>query len=781
MPLAATSTDAKSVGDLPLEVTSFIGRRSEVSDTKRLLSASRLVTLTGPGGVGKTRLVLQVAAALRRTFRDGVRFVELAELRDPSLLAYKVAERLDLRDQSARTPIETVIEYLTPRDLLLIFDNCEHLIDECALFIDVIVRACPKVRTLATSREPLSVYGEVTLLIPPLSVPDPADTSLDVLADYSSLQLFVDRARTVMPGFKLTNENCATVANLCRQLDGIPLSIELTTAWLRTLTLQQIEERISSHYRLPSPGSRTAPERHQTLRALVDWSHELCTATEQRIWARASVFSGSFDLPAIEYVGADEDTPAEEILYVIHSLVEKSILIRDEHSGGVRYRMLETLREYGQEQLVAAGGYETIRGRHRDWYANLTEQFQDKWIGPDQESWAQRMRLENSNLRAALDTCLTQSGGTAMGLHLANRIDQHWRVSGAHKEARYWLDRVLEKAPEPTRERASALRFNAWHAMFQGETETGARLLDQASDLAEQLGFDRETAWVMQNRGMAALISGDLREAIRFMSGALEIFRRGGDLNGELNALFMLGYTLGVSGERDRGLSILDECISSATQRGELFWHAYALWSVSCVEVLHGNLKVADSAGKEALRFHRRLDNRQGVAYSMEILAWVNGKNGRHARAATLFGSAAEVWKEVGSTPENFAVFRENHQQLISLTRESMGNDSFEAEFRHGRVLSSEQAVNYALETKTPRKPVSRPEELPLTCREWEIAELVTEGLTNKEIGARLTIAPRTAATHVQNILAKLGLTSRAQIAALFVKAQKTSPEDADT
>ncbi|MGW4759640.1 ATP-binding protein [Streptomyces chartreusis] len=781
MPLAATSTDAKSAGDLPLEVTSFIGRPSEVSDAKRLLSTSRLVTLTGPGGVGKTRLVLQVAAGLRRTFRDGVRFVELAELRDPSLLAYKVAERLDLRDQSARTPLDTVIEYLKPRNLLLVLDNCEHLVDDCAFFTDVILRACPKVRTLATSREPLGVYGEATLLIPPLSVPDPMDTSLDVLADCSSLQLFVDRARAVMPGFELTDKNCVTVANLCRQLDGIPLTIELATAWLHTLTLQQIEERISSRYLLLSPGSRTAPERHRTLRALVDWSHELCTTTEQRIWARASVFSGCFDLPAIEYVGADDETPAEEILHVIHSLVEKSILIRDEHPGGVRYRMLETLREYGQEQLVEAGGYETIRSRHRDWYANLAEQFQNKWIGPDQESWAQRMRLENSNLRVALDTCLTQPGGTSIGLRIVNRIDQYWRVNGAHKEARYWLDRVLEEAPEPTRERASALRFNAWHAMFLGEAETGARLLDEASELAEQLDFDQEMAWVLQNRGMAAIISGDSREAIRFMSDALEIFRREQELNGELNALFMLGYTLGVSGERNRGLSILEECISTATQQGEIFWRAYALWSISCVEVTHGNLKVADEAGKEALRFHRLLDNRQGVAYSMETLAWVNEKEGRHARAATLFGSAAEVWKEVGSTPENFAEFRENHQHLTFLTRESMGNDAFEAQFRHGGELASEQAINYALETKTPRRPAPHPEELPLTRREWETAELVTQGLTNKEIAARLTISPRTAATHVQNILSKLGLTSRAQIAALFVKTQNTGSEDADT
>ncbi|MFE3238512.1 ATP-binding protein, partial [Kitasatospora indigofera] len=360
-----------------------------------------------------------------------------------------------------------MIDYLRSRSMLLVLDNCEHLVDNCAVLAERVTRECPQVRILATSRQPLGVYGEKVVPVLPMAVPDLEEqqNSPGALIAYDSVQLFIDRAVAVLPGFELTDANCGSVARLCRQLDGIPLAIELAVVWLRALSLQQIEERLTRRYGLLTRGPRSAPERHRTLRALVDWSYTLCTATEQRVWARASVFAGSFGLAAIEYVGEGDGVASEEILEVVQSLVEKSILIRDERGGSVRYRILETLREYGHERLLAAGEYEGVRRRHRDWYVRLTEQFRAEWIGPDQEVWAQRLRQEHPNLRIALDTCLVEPGQAVVGLGIATRIDNYWSIGGTAKEASYWLDRALRQAPEPTPERATALRFNAWYRM----------------------------------------------------------------------------------------------------------------------------------------------------------------------------------------------------------------------------------------------------------------------------------------------------------------------------
>ncbi|MFF1953511.1 ATP-binding protein, partial [Kitasatospora herbaricolor] len=487
-----------------MEFTTFVGRRRQVADATKLLATSHMVTLTGPGGVGKTRLARRVAETVQRAFGDGVCLVELAELREASLLAHRVAERLDLRDQSTRTALDTVIEHLRPRSILLVLDNCEHLVDDCAVLAERITQECPEVRILATSRQLLDVYGETVVPVPPMGTPELAQqkTSPEAMAAYDSVQLFVDRAAAILPGFELVDENCDSVARLCRQLDGIPLAIELAVVWLRALSLQQIEERLSKRYGLLTRGPRSAPERHRTLRALVDWSYDLCSPAEQRVWARASVFAGGFGLTAIEYVGEGDGVASDEVLDVVRSLVEKSILIPDEHDGSMRYRILETLREYGHERLLAAGEYETVRRRHRDWYARLAEQFQVEWLGPDQETWAQRLRQEHPNLRIALDTCLAQPGQAAVGLRIATRLDSHWTIGGRLKEASYWLDRALQQAPEPTHERATGLRFDAFYRLLQGKAEEGAPMMIEVAEVAERLGFDVEAAWVVLLKGV---------------------------------------------------------------------------------------------------------------------------------------------------------------------------------------------------------------------------------------------------------------------------------------
>ncbi|MGW3014282.1 ATP-binding protein [Streptomyces sp. NPDC001219] len=764
----------EGVETLPVDVTSFVGRRQQVTDAKRLLATSRLLTLTGPGGVGKTRLALHVAAAMRRSFRDGVRFVELAELRDSSLFAHTVAAQLGLHDQPSRTTIDMIIEYLRSREVLLTLDNCEHLIDDCALFIDVVVRACPQVQILATSRQSLGVYGETTLVVPPLPVPSAeAVPSPDALTQYDSVKLFVDRAGAVLPGFSLPGQDCAAIARLCRALDGIPLAIELATVWLRALSLGQIEERLSERYRLLTVSPRNAPTRQRTLQALIDWSYDLCSPPEQQLWARASAFSGSFDLDGIEYVGAGEGMAPEEIRNIVFSLVDKSILVRDERDGCVRYRMLETIREYGEARLVAADEYVAVHRRHRDWYVRMVEQFQAEWMGPDQDSWILRLRHEHANLREALGFCLTQPGDAVVALRMADKLGTYLGVQGFNSVTRHWLDQALAASSEPSPERTSALRRNGWVALLQGDVDAAQAQLAEAAELARNLGLTKESAYVTLVEGVKAASSGDIEKAERLTGDALSGFSSGHDVSGKLLAMSLHGFILGLKGQRERGLALLEEAVALTVQRGEVIWRSWALLALSFVELDH-DLARAEAAAREALNLRRRVSAKVLMAFAFEVLAWVSERQARHVRAATLSGAAAAMWRTVGTAPDTFQPVGVVHHQHIGAVRAALGDDRYDAAFQRGRDLSEQAAVDYALGTTTPageQRQVSG-EEPDLTPRERQIAKLVSEGLTNKEIATRLVIAPRTAEGHVQRILTKLGFSSRAQIAAWYVSGQ---------
>ncbi|MFI1400646.1 ATP-binding protein [Streptomyces sp. NPDC020681] len=780
MKLQVKSIAMVNVGGLPHDSTSFVGRRRQISEAKRLLSASRLLTFTGPGGVGKTRLAVRFADAKRRTFRDGVRFVGLEELRDPKLLANTVADKLGLRDQSSRSATDTVIDHLRGCHLLLVLDNCEHLIDDCAVFVGALIRGCPHLRVLATSRQSLGVYGETTLIVPPLQVPDPEKRySLEALSQFDSVRMFTDRAVTAFPEFEVTDRNRTVLARLCSSLDGIPLAIELAAVLLRVLSLEQIDERLSARYRLLSNGPRDAPSRQRTLRALIDWSYDLCSAREQTVWACASVFDGSFDLAAVEQVAAGETVAAEEVPEVIDSLLDKSILLRQDYSGTVRYRMLETLREYGQERLIEAGEYIPTRCRHRDWYVGLVESFGREWIGPGQEAWIDRLRREHPNLRVALDFCLTQPGEAAAALSMVTRIDDYWTIRGYFAEARHWLDQALAAEPEPTRERCTALRVDGYYALLQGDIDAGMSLLAEATELTEQRDYQVEGAWATLSKGLASLFSGDLENAALLFESALSRFRADRERRGELFALFIFGLVLSVKGEVNRALALLDECLTLTSQRGELFWRSYTLWALCWAEMLNDQLERADTAGKEALRSHRRMDNKLGMALVMDTLAWVAERQGRHARSATLFGTAATVWNEIGVSPPSSSPCGLAQDEHITLARAALGDDGFEAAFQQGRHLAGAKAMDYALETKPKAPSRSKATESPLTRRERQVAELIAEGMSDKDIAATLVISPRTAETHVQHILVKLEFASRAQVAA-WATAQQSRPPTAD-
>ncbi len=755
-------------GYLPADTTSFLGRRREITEIKRLLSTSRVVTLTGPGGVGKTRLAVRVAEDLRRAFHDRVWFVELAELRDAALLANTVGERIGVHDQSGRSAVDAIVEHLPTGPVLLVLDNCEHLVDEVAALVNALVRSCGELRVLATSRQSLGLIGESLYPVAPFRVPDPQRVrALDKLTRYPSVRLFVERATAVRPEFSLGEDNCADVARVCHELDGIPLAIELTAVRLRSLSLDQIAERLTERYLLLSDGARNAPARQRSLRTLIDWSHDLCSEQERTVWARAAVFSGSFALDAVEYVASDGAVPPDELLNVIDSLVDKSVFMREEHDGSVRYRLLETVREYGEEKLDESGDGVAVRRRHRDWYAGLVSRFVTEWQGHDQAEWVRRLRRDHANIRVALDFCASEPGEATVGLRMATQLDDYWGIRGLHTEARHWLDQMLPTAP-PSHERVAALRMDGWFALLQGDLEPGQRLLAEATQLAEERGDEEETAYLIHGRGMVALFTGELAQATALFTDALARFRAANVRRGEFFTLFILGLTVGVSGERDRGLAVLTECLDMCAGIADVFWRSYALWSVAHVEVLYGSLARAESAGKEALQLQQQLDNRLAMAFSLDTLAWIVERHGHHNRAAVLFGAASAVWQAIGSAPGHYITFATAHDEHLALTHQALGERAFAAAFERGRKMSIDQAVQYALEIEPAAAPAAEPAtpQTTLTRREHQIAALVAEGLTNREIAARLVIAQRTAEGHVEHIMTKLGFSTRAQIAA---------------
>ncbi len=756
------------VGSLPSEATSFVGRRTEIAEVKRLLSDSRLVTLTGPGGVGKTRLALRVAVNLTRAFHDRVWLAELAELRDPALLANTVAEKLGIPEQAGRPVVETIIESLPSGPVLLVLDNCEHLIDACAGFLDTLLRSCPDLRVLATSRQSLGLLAESVFTVYPLRVPDPQrPRSPEAVTRYSCVRLFVERAVTVRQEFRVDEGNFEAIARVCHDLDGIPLAIELTAVRLRSLPINEIAERLAERYRLLGEGPRAAPARQRTLRALIDWSYNLCSEPERLVWARASVFSGDFDLDAAEYVTSGGEVVADDVLNIVDSLVDKSILLRDEQDGSVRYRLLETVREYGAEKLAATDETTQVRRRHRDWYAQITSQFAAQWHGPDQFWWVRKLCREHANLRVALDFCAGEPGEAHIGMRMATQIDDYWGIRGFHTEARHWLDHTLSATPEGTPERASALRMDGWFALLQGDLERGQTLLIEAAELTERLPYEVERAYVTQAFAMAALFVGDMEQAVTLFSEALAGFRAEGVVRGELFTRYILGLTLGVKGEVERGLAMLDDLLDRTTELGEVFWRSYALWSVAYVEVLHGSLERSATTAKEALRIQRGMENKLAMALTLDTLAWIKERAGQHTRASVVFGAAAAVWHAIGAAPDNFAPFKKPHYDYLSEARHALGDRAFDAAFARGRQMSSDDALDFALDTEqAPEKCSRRDERTPLTPREQQIAELVAAGLTNKEIAARLVIARRTAEGHVEHIMSKLGVHSRAGIAA---------------
>ena len=774
----STTTAARGhLGNLPAEVTSFVGRRQEVTQVRRLLSANRLVTLTGAGGVGKTRLAQRVGAEMRRAFPDGVWFVELSELHDPDLLAVTVAEALEIREESVSADAPGLATFLADQQALLVLDNCEQLIGACADLTALLLRRCPELRILATSRQALRLAGEATLTVQPLSVPsDPAGPSPAELARFESATLLIERAAAVRPGFQVTDENAATIARLCQALEGVPLAIELAVARLRVLSLDQILDRLTDRFRLLTSGTRNAPARQQTLRALIDWSWELCSAPERVLWARISAFAGGLELDAAEQVCADDTLPAPAILDLIASLVDKSVLSRTGDGERARYRMLEVVREYGAMRLAEAGEQARVAERHCAYFAALAHLGDRQWISSDQAAVMQRLRSEQANLRVALEWAVTE-GTAEAALRFVADLENHWTIRGLLSEARHWQDRALTmRAPAVTRSRVRVLRSAAWIAIVQNDGDHAAAFLTEARRLIADLPPSLELAYLPLIEGNLAMFGGDLPRALELFQTAHDVFRDFGARGGEMWTLACLGLTRGFLGRPADGYAALDECRALGEAEGEVWWRAFALWALSVLRWRDGDNAGATEAAKESLRVREPVAGEQfGVGLSVESLAWIAGSEQRDQRAARLLGASLRMWQAMHTSLASFRNLASFHEETMAAVRARMGDRAFEAALRRGAEMGAADVVALALESTAAPAPRVSTDDSGLTRREREVAALIADGLSNREIAARLVVAQRTAEGHVENILAKLGFSSRAQVAGWL--AAQNSPE----
>ncbi|WP_319204699.1 ATP-binding protein [Streptomyces sp. ME02-8801-2C] len=716
-----------------------MGRRHELAQARRLLAATRLLTLTGPGGVGKTRLAGRVAEGAVRGFPDGARLVPLAAVRDGALVPHAVADALGIRDEAARAPLDTVVAHLRDRRLLLVLDNCEHVTAACTSLVASVLGAAEGVRVLATSRHRLGLPEERLLTVTPLATPPPGDALPG--PEFPALRLFADRAAAVAPGFAITDRNRAAVARLCHRLDGLPLAIELAAVRMHALGVEQLDERlgerlgdrVGAHFRLLTCGSPAAPPRHRTLRSAVDWSHDLCTPAEQLAWARLSVFTGSFDLAGAEAV-------CGEVLDALVGLVEKSVLIREagkgEAAGGTRYRMLALLREYGLEKLAALGAVGDSRRRLCAHFVRVAEEHERSWFGPDQAGKLAGLRAEHDNLRAVLDFCLTTPGESPRGLRLVGSLWFYWIARGAWAELRHWWQRLVPRegrrpAPELTRAHwAAALiplvrsRTNA--VLLAGTPHPPTLAPDETpevSPLAEVLGDENPLL-------------------------AFHVLSR-----------VELATTLTFHGRPERAVPLCVEALAVCEAHGEQWVRSYVLGALATARWALGEYEAAAESARRCLRLPYVAGEPHAVGGTLEILAVVTAARGDAERAAVLRGAAQRIWYDLGHDP--LAGQRQAHGPP--------GDTPYDEAHRRGHELSVREALAYALgEPLRPRRAAPPVPDTGLTRREFEVAALIAAGMTNRQIAERLVISRRTAEGHAERILAKLGFAARSQVAAWF-------------
>ncbi|MFB7507769.1 ATP-binding protein [Streptomyces broussonetiae] len=674
-------------GDPPLELTTFVGRSAELAELAAALGEARLVTVTGVGGVGKSRLAARAAAG----WGSGVcGRVELAPVRDPQFVEYAVVESLGLTDHTTRLPRETLLEHLAGRPVLLVLDGFEHLVEGCAELAAELLRRLPGLKVLAAGRRPLGLAGERLVPLAPLD-------------EDAAVELFTDRAREQ----GLTVSDGPEVRELCRRLEGIPLALELAAGRLRALSPGQLLQRLDDRFRLLTAGGRSEvmrpvpggpPSRHQTLRTAIGWSHELCTPAERLLWARLSVFAQSFDLEAAEYVCSGDGLPAEDVLDLLSELLAQSVVGREDTPAGPRYRMLDTVRAYGADWLEAAGDAGRLRRRHRDWFLGLATWCELDWFSPRQHEIAERVEAELPNLRAALESCLTEPDEAHLGQCLAGSLWFCWVGCGRLAEGRRWLERSVELESEYEQSRLKALWVLGYVAILQGDTVPALAALRECREQAEQVADPTALAYAEHRTGCLALVSDDMQHAETLLRSALERYHEIGELNSNvLMGQVELAMTRAFQGDLPEAVRLCKDVRQVCEDHGERWARSYALYVLAYAAWQDGDPAGARELLADCLDHAHAFRDLLAEVLSLELLALVTATVGGAAEAAVLQGAAGRMWPSVGLPLFGSAYYNAPHERCETLARQALGDARYEECLAEGGRLDRVTAVARAL------------------------------------------------------------------------------------
>jgi len=819
--------------NLPAPRTTFVGREREMVEVKRALSMTRLLTLTGAGGSGKTRLALEVARNLIGAYPDGVWLVELAPLIEGDLVAQQVAGTLGVPERPGQPLVDRLVDALGDKDLLLVLDNCEHLVEAAAKVADAILDSCPRLRVLATSREPLGVGGETLWQVLPLSVPSKTGgghgteyTDEDLLR-YEAVRLFVDRARLRLPNFGLTQENAGAVARVCRKLDGIPLAIELATARMGALAVEQVAQRLETSLDVLKGASRTATPRQQTLRATLDWSHDLLSEAERALFQRLSIFAGGWTLEAAEAVCSNGAIKQDDILDLLGGLVDKSLVVAGASTGeAVRYRMLRPIRQYARQNLEASGEGDAVGNRHAAFYLALAEEAEPELAGSEQRLWVERLEREHDNMRATL-SWLLEHRKAELGVRLCAALWRFWFTRGYLSEGIRWMRQALASDdPEASPVRVKALEGMGWLTQGQGDTALAEATYEEMLELSQELKDKGNVATALNSLGTIALThgnneraralleenltvvrqleegnadtalkrfhalnllaylalneEGEYVKATELLKQSLALARKAGDANRVGATLLNLGYAVLMQRNHERAIAFSEEALTVANGLGKAGVEIIpeARVNVGLASLGQGEHERAAASLEDALVVAQNVGVKASVMNALEGMASLAGARGEATRAARLWGVAEAAREVTGiALPPGE---QELHEPHLASASSQLGEDAWEAALAEGRAMSLEEGAEYALseEREPPTSAVTTPLEessddqtpAALTPREKEVALLMARELSNRQIASELMISEHTVATHVRNILKKLGLRSRTQIATLFTE-----------